>query len=217
MQDYAAQRETMVDGQVRPADVTKYPVIAAMRAVPREVYVPSEARALAYMGDDLPLGAGRVLLAPRTFAKMLDALDIGPRDLVLDIGAAHGYGMAVIARLAEAVVGVEEDAAMAAEAERALTEQQVDNAVVAPGLLADGAPRNGPYDVIVIEGAVERLPDALVDQLKSGGRIAAPWHQAGLGVVRIGVKAAGRINWRFGFNASAPVLPGFAAERQFEF
>lgn len=217
MQDYAAQREAMVDGQVRPADVTKYPVIAAMRAVPRELYVPADQRSLAYMGDDLPLAPGRVLLAPRTFAKMLDAVEPGPTDLVLDIGAGYGYSAAVMARMAQAVVALEEDPAMAAEAERLMTEEQVDNAIVVTGALAHGAPQHGPYDVIVLQGAAMRLPDAIADQLKTGGRIAAPFAEDAPGTVRIGHKTAQGISWRFGFNAGAPVLPGFEAEAAFEF
>jgi protein-L-isoaspartate(D-aspartate) O-methyltransferase len=217
MQDYAAQREAMVEGQVRPADVTGHAVIAALRAVPREVYVPAAQRPFAHMGDNVPLAPGRVLLAPRTFGKMLDALDIGPGELVLDIGAGHGYSAAVIARIAQAVVAVEEDPAMADEADRLLTEEQVDTAVLVRGVLAHGAPRHGPYDVIVIEGGAERIPEAIADQLKPGGRIAAPMIEAGLGVVRIGYKTAQGISWRFAFNALAPVLPGFEAEPGFRF
>jgi protein-L-isoaspartate(D-aspartate) O-methyltransferase len=217
MQDYAAQRETMVDGQVRPSDVTKYPVIAAMRAVPRELYVPADLRTLAYMGDNLPLVPGRVLLAPRSFAKMLDALDIGPRDLVLDIGAGYGYSTAVMAQIAEAVVAVEEDVGMAAEAARLLTEEQVDNAILAPGALSEGDPKNAPYDAIVIEGGVERVPPAILDQLRPGGRIAAPMLADGVGSVRIGYRAAGGISWRFAFHAAAPVMPGFSAAPEFQF
>jgi protein-L-isoaspartate(D-aspartate) O-methyltransferase len=217
MQDFEEQREMMVDGQVRPSDVTKYPVIAAMRAVPRELYVPAELRTLAYMGDNLPLAPGRVLLAPRTFAMMLDRLAIGQGDLVLDIGAGYGYSAAVIARIAQAVVAVEEDAGMAAEATRLLAEEQVDNAVLAPGALTEGDPRNGPYDAIVIEGGVERVPAAILDQLRPGGRIAAPMLADGVGSVRIGYRAAGGVSWRFAFHAAAPVMPGFSAAPEFQF
>jgi protein-L-isoaspartate(D-aspartate) O-methyltransferase len=192
-------------------------VIAAMRAVPRELYVPADLRTLAYMGDNLPLVPGRVLLAPRSFAKMLDALDIGPRDLVLDIGAGYGYSTAVIAQIAEAVVAVEEDVGMAAEAARLLTEEQVDNAILAPGALSEGDPKNAPYDAIVIEGGVERVPPAILDQLRPGGRIAAPMLADGVGSVRIGYRAAGGISWRFAFHAAAPVMPGFSAAPEFQF
>ncbi len=215
MTDFAARRTIMVDTQVRPSDVTKFPIIDAMLRVPREAFVPARLREVAYLGENLDLGGGRVVLAPRTLAKMLDALDIGGGDLVLDIGPAYGYSAAVIARLAEAVIGVEDDAALVEEAQRALGEVGADNVVMIEGALAEGARDHGPYDVIVIEGAVGDLPDAIAGQLKEGGRIACLFDEGALGVVRIGYKIDGRINWRDAFNAGAPVLPGFERETAF--
>lgn len=215
MSDFARRRTMMVDTQVRPNDVTKYPIIAAMLAVPREVFVPAAQREAAYVGGNLEIAPGRVLLEPRSFAKMLDALDIAPTDLVLDVGCGLGYSAAVIARLAEAVVALEEDAALAAEAQARLSAEGADNAAVVTGPLAEGAARHGPYDVIVIEGAVEQVPPALVDQLKEGGRIGCIFMEGALGTCRIGYKRDGLVSWRHAFNASAPVLPGFAARREF--
>lgn len=214
MTDFAKRRRMMVDTQVRPNDVTKYPIIEAMLAVPREAFVPASLRDAAYVGGNIELDGGRVMLEPRTLAKMLDALNVGPGDLVLDIGCGLGYSTAVIARLAEAVVAVE-TAPLAAEAERRLAEQDVDNAVVIEADLAVGAAKHGPYDVIMIEGAIEVLPQAIADQLKEGGRIGCLFMEGPLGICRIGLKTDGRIAWRFAFNAAAPVLPGFAAEPQF--
>ncbi len=215
MSEYATRRVTMVDTQVRPSDVTKFPIIEAMLAVPREVYVPQDRQEAAYVGENVAIGVNRVVLEARTLAKMLDALDVQPGELVLDVGAGYGYSSAVIARLAEAVVAVEEDEALAAEALRRLADQGVDNAVVIVGPLAKGNAKHGPYDVIVIQGGVEALPADLAAQLKDGGRIGALFMEGALGVVRIGHKADGRIVWRFAFNAAAPILPGFAAERAF--
>ena len=215
MTDFASRRVMMVDTQVRPSDVTKFPVIAAMLAVPRERFVPDALREAAYAGENLPLAPGRVVLEPRTFAKMLDALDITPADLVLDVGCGLGYSAAVIARLSEAVVALECDAGMAAEAEATLLAEGADNAVVITGPLHAGAPKHGPYDAILIEGGVEVVPEALLEQLKDGGRIAALFMQGALGEVRIGWKAAGTVGWRLAFNAAAPVLPGFARRREF--
>lgn len=215
MSDYAERRRIMVDTQVRPSDVTKFPIIDAMLGVPREVFVPAGRREAAYVGENLPIGPGRVILEPRTLAKMLDALDIRSEELVLLVGAGYGYSAAVTARLADAVIAVEEDEGLAAEAEGALSETGVDNAVVVTGPLAEGAARHGPYDVIVIEGAVERVPDALASQLKDGGRIACLFMQGRVGVCRIGYLIDGAISWRDAFNAAAPVLPGFAQEREF--
>ncbi len=215
MSDYAALRTTMVDTQVRPSDVTRYPIIAAMLAVPREVYVPQDRRDAAYVGDNVDLAPARVLLEARTLAKLLDGLDVQPDELVLDIGCGLGYSTALLARLAEAVVAVEEDEGFAAEAQRTLSAQGVDNAAVIAGPLAAGSSRHAPFDVVVIQGGVEVVPQAVIDQIREGGRIGAIFMQGALGVARIGYKAGGTITWRDMFNAAAPVLPGFAAAKGF--
>lgn len=217
MIDFAAARGSMVDCQVRTADVTRYSIIDAMLSVPREDYVPAAMRSIAYFGEDMPLGAGRVLLDPRVFAKMLDAVDIGPGDLVLDVGCGLGYSTAVIARMAEAVVALEEDESMAAEAQATLAAQGVDNAVLEAAPLAGGVPAHGPYDVIVVEGAVEIMPQALTDQLKRGGRIVAIFVEGAVGQARLGLRTEHGMAWRRIFDAIAPVLPGFAAAKAFEF
>ncbi|MCV3272549.1 protein-L-isoaspartate O-methyltransferase family protein [Roseobacter sinensis] len=217
MIDFATRRTMMVDTQVRPSDVTKFPIIDAMLSVPRETFVPAAQREAAYMGENLDLGGGRVILEPRTLAKMLDALDISNDELVLDVGAALGYSSAVIAHMAEAVVAVEQDEEMAQEAQDALAEAGADNVIVHVGPLADGAAQHGPYDVVIVQGAVEELPAALAEQVKEGGRIACLFMDGPLGEVRIGRKTAGTLSWRMSFNAGAPVLPGFAKEDVFEF
>ena len=215
MTNYSARRTMMVDTQVRPSDVTKFPVIEAMLSVPREAFVPDDRREAAYVGENLDLGGGRVVFEARTLAKMLDALDVQNDELVLHVGAGFGYSAAVIACMAEAVVAVEEEEAWAREAQTLLSEQHADNVIMHEGPLAAGAAQHGPYDVIVIEGAVEHLPEALVAQLKEGGRMAVLFAEGALGVVRIGYKIEGRMNWRFAFNAGAPVLPGFARHAAF--
>jgi protein-L-isoaspartate(D-aspartate) O-methyltransferase len=217
MTDYPLRRRIMVDTQVRPSDVTKYPIIEAMLAVPRELFVPVGRREAAYIGENLPVAPGRVMLEPRTFAKMLDALDIRDDELALVVGTGLGYSAAVVARLAEAVVAVEEDAGLAAEAEAALSEVGADNAAVVVAPLAEGAPQHGPYDVILVEGAVENLPAAISAQLKEGGRIACLFADGPLGVCRIGYRVGDGMSWRSAFDASAPVLPGFARQPDFVF
>lgn len=215
MTDFAARRTMMVDTQVRPNDVTKYPIIEAMLAVPREAFVPGSQREAAYVGGNLEIAPGRVMLEARTLAKMLDALDIQPTDLVLDVGCGLGYSAAVIARMAEAVVALEEAEALAGQAQARLSAEGADSAALVTGLLAEGAARHGPYDVIVIEGAAETVPDALLAQLKEGGRIGCLFMEGALGACRIGHKIDGTVTWRFAFNATAPVLPGFAARKAF--
>lgn len=215
MTDYAARRTMMVDTQVRPSDVTKFPIIEAMLRVPREAFVPDSLREVAYVGENLDIGNGRVLLEPRTLAKLLDALDVRGHELVLDLGAGFGYSSAVIARLAEAVVAVEESETMVKEAETALAVAGVDNVAMVDGPLAAGAPKHGPYDVIVIQGGVETLPEAIENQLKEGGRIGAIFLSGALGVARVGIKRDGRIAWRDVFNCGAPVLDGFVLDSTF--
>lgn len=215
MTDFTKLRTTMVDTQIRPSDVTKYAIIEAMLAVPREAYVPTQMRGAAYAGGEIALGGGRVILEPRTLAKMLDALDIQPDEMVLHVGSGLGYGTAVMARMAEFVVALEQDETLAREAEAALSEHGVDNVAVVRGALGEGVAKHGPYDVILIEGAIERLPEALAAQLKEGGRIACILVEGNLGTARIGYKIKGRISWRYLFNAGAPVLPGFEAEHAF--
>ncbi|UWR27378.1 protein-L-isoaspartate O-methyltransferase [Sulfitobacter sp. S223] len=215
MTDFSKRRTMMVDTQVRPSDVTKFPIIEAMLHVAREDFVPAVQREAAYVGENIDLGQGRALLEPRSLAKMLDALAIESDELVLNVGCNLGYSTAVIARMAQAVVAVEQDEDMAREAQDALMAAGADNAVVHQGLLVDGAPQHGPYDVIVLEGGVSDVPTAITDQLKEGGRIAALFMQNAFGEARIGYKRGGKISWRLAFNASAPVLPGFEKEMSF--
>ena len=213
--DYRTLREVMVDTQIRPSDVTKFPIISAMLDTPREAFVPEGQRAVAYSETALPLPGGREMLEPRTLAKMLDALDVEREEDVLVIGAEMGYAAALLAKMAASVVAVEEDAEMAADAEAALAAHGIDNAAVVAGPLAEGQAKAAPFDVILVAGGVETLPAALTDQLRDGGRIAAIFMDGALGEARLGVRAEGRMGWRFAFNATAPVLRGFAKARAF--
>ncbi|MCA0045116.1 protein-L-isoaspartate O-methyltransferase family protein [Celeribacter litoreus] len=215
MPDFAQLRTTMVDTQVRPSDVTKYPIIEAMLTVPREQFVPDAKRAGAYVGEHVDLGNGRVVLDARVLAKMLDSLDIQKDELVLDLGCGLGYSSAVIARMAEAVIAVEEDEELAKEAAAALTANGSDNVVVETGAIAAGAAAHGPYDVVILQGGVEELPDGILSQVKENGRICVIFLDGALGTVRMGYKIDGKITWRMVFNATAPVLPGFEKRAEF--
>lgn len=215
MQDFATLRTVMVDTQVRPQDVTKFNIIEAMLTVAREAYLPESLRNVAYVGENVLLPGGRTVLEPRTQGKMLDALNVGQDELVLDLGCGLGYSAAVLAHLAEAVVAVEEIEGMAEDAQSTLGEQGVDNVAVIEGALVAGSAKHGPFDVICVEGGVEVIPAALTDQLKDGGRIAAIFMDGALGECRIGHKLDGKMNWRMAFNATAPVLPGFTKQSGF--
>lgn len=217
MIDFEAARTAMVDRQVRTADVTSLPVIAAMLAVPRERFVPRASRDVAYAEAPIALGGGRMLMEPRTFAKLLDAASIGPDDLVLDVGSATGYSAAVLARIAAAVVALEEDEALAAAAVATLADLAADNVVHERGPLAGGAPEAGPYDVILLEGAAARPPETLLSQLKDGGRLVGVMADGPVGQARVFTRVGDGWSSRRAFDASAAVLPGFDAAPQFEF
>lgn len=217
MTDFTQRRLTMVDTQVRPSDVTSFTVIDAMLAVPRERYVPDGLQDLAYVGGAVPLPGDRHLMEPRSIGMILEALDLTPADLVLEIGPGLGYTTALMAQIAEAVVAVEEDPGLAADAEATLNAEGVDNAVVFTGPLVEGCPDQAPFDVIVAFGGVETWPEALSDQLKEGGRALAVFMDGPLGEARLGLKRNGHVAWRMAFNATAPILPGFAKARSFEF
>ena len=188
MTDYKTRRKIMVDTQIRPSDVTKFPVIDAFLSVPREKFLPDGKREAAYIGENFQIGQSRILLEPRTLAKLLDALDIHKDELVLDIGSGLGYSSAIISLIAEVVIAVEDDSSLVSEAEEILSEIGVDNVVVQIGKLEDGAPEHGPYDVIILQGGVGEIPGSILNQLKNGGRIGAIFIEKGLGTAKIGFK-----------------------------
>ena len=177
MVDTALQRTNMVESQVRPSDVSDRRVVRAMLAVKRETFLPPDLQPVAYMDGELRLkgsnGGARSLLEPRTLARLLQLAAIGDNAAVLDVGAASGYTAAVLARIAGRVVALEEDAGLAEAATRNLAAAGVGNVKVVTGSLAAGAADQGPFDAIIIEGAVDDVPAALLDQLKTFA-IASP-------------------------------------------
>ncbi len=209
------RRRIMVDTQIRPSDVTKFPIIDSFLSVPREKFVPDGKREAAYIGENLQIGQSRVILDPRTLAKLLEALDVQKDELVLDIGTGLGYSSAVISLIAEVVIAVEDDSSLASEAEEILSEIGADNVVVQVSKLIDGAPEHGPYDVVILQGGVEEIPSSILKQLKNGGRVGAIFIEEGLGTAKIGFKFRDKINWRYSFNAAAPILTGFFKQKDF--
>jgi protein-L-isoaspartate(D-aspartate) O-methyltransferase len=218
MVDFAQARRTMVDSQVRPSDVTDLRLIAAMLDVAREQFVPAAHRAIAYLDMDVPVGeGGRALLKPMVFSKLLQAAGVAEGDRVLDVGCATGYSAAVLARLAGEVVALEEDVALARIAGETLAASGVSNASVVSGPLHDGWQRGAPYDVIVVEGASEVVPAALLAQLKEGGRLVAVIGSGPMGKATIFRSGGGRASGQTLFDATAPLLPGFARPAAFVF
>ncbi len=218
MPDYATARLNMVENQIRTNRVTDERLLAAITEVPRERFVPKRLQGNAYVDQDLALGDGRYLMEPVVFARLLQAAAIGPGDVVLDIGCGTGYSTAVLGKLAGTVVALESDAALAKEAIEALTELDVDNTAVVEGPLDEGYPRQAPYDVIVLGGSVDAVPDAITDQLVDGGRLVAVVNVApSVGNIEVIRRLHGGLSRRQLFDATVPVLPGFAAEHGFVF
>lgn len=215
--DYAIQRTNMVESQVRPSDVTDRRIIRAMQALPRERFAPPAVRALAYMDGTVPLGGGRALLAPRVLAKLVQAAGVEPDAVVLDIGAATGYAAAVLASFAGRVIALESDQMLAREAQAALSEAGVANVTVVEGDLAQGWPSEGPYDAILLEGAVDSVPPALLDQLKDGGRLVAVVRQGATGRASVWRRDGREFGVAEVFDAAADPLPGFQTAPAFTF
>lgn len=218
--DSAVQRRNMVDSQVRPSDVTDRRVARAMLEVPREAFVPPSRRPVAYMDGNLPLSDGRavaprVLLAPRTLAKMIQQLELDDAAVVLDLAPATGYSTAVLARIAREVVAVEGDKGLADLAGKTLASLGVANAEVIAGPVGEGMAARGPYDAILLGAKVADVPAALLNQLKDGGRLLAILDVGGVGKVYEWRRYAMSFDRRALFDAEAPMLPGF--ERKAEF
>ncbi|MFN4282746.1 MAG: protein-L-isoaspartate O-methyltransferase family protein [Alphaproteobacteria bacterium] len=207
----------MVDNQVRPNKVTSLPLIQALLDIPRERFVPGPARDVAYVDDDVPLAAGRWLMEPMLFARLVQAAEIKPSDVVLDIGAVTGYGAAVLSKLAATVVALEEDAALAKSLGVNLDGLGLDNVATIEGKLAAGCPKQAPFDVILFEGAVHDVPAAIADQLAEGGRLVAVVDKGGAGQAVLMMRRHGALSRRVLFDAATPALPGFAPQPTFVF
>lgn len=218
MADSALQRKNMVESQVRPSDVTDRRITAAMSDIAREAFVPAGIdKTLAYMDGAIPLGGGRALMAPRTLARLLQLAALEREDKVLIVGGLTGYSAAITARMAQSVVVLEAEEALSRAAREALAGLGAKNAEVVTGDLAKGHAAAAPYDVILIEGTVEEVPEALLSQLQQGGRLIAVEAGTGLGRAAVYTKTAATISRRTAFEAAAAALPGFARLEGFVF
>lgn len=220
MTDFTQARRAMVDSQLRTSGITDRRLLAAMERIPREQFVPEARRALAYIDAEQVLveeRGGRALPAPAPFARLVQLAAIGAGDRVLDVGCGSGYSTAVLAALAAEVVGVEETAALAELARRNLESLEIGNARVVESPLMEGAPESGPYDVIVIEGEVTSVPEALQAQLADGGRLVAVLRSTGIGVAHRFVRAGDDVASRAEFDARMPALTVPGPSQQFVF
>ena len=216
--DFAQARRNMVNSQVRANDVADLRIQAALETVPRERFLPPALRAQAYVERDIEYAPGRALLRVRDFAKLLDAAALAAGDLVLDVACGSGYASAVLASLAETVVGIDRDEAMCAAAQENLSALSIANAAVISGDPAKGAPKQGPFDVVFIGAAIGREPEELLGQLKDGGRLVAIRRDGPVARGTVWRRDSGVVSARVVFDASASaVLPEFAAQREFRF
>jgi protein-L-isoaspartate(D-aspartate) O-methyltransferase len=218
MPDYAALRQTMVDTQLRTNKVTDAQVLAAMGDVPREIFVPEDRASFAYIDEDIRIGKSRCMVEPMILARMIQAAEIGSDDVVLDIACGAGYSSAVLGYIAGAVVAVESDTELAGAASARIAKLGLDNVVVEMGPVNAGWADQAPYDVIMVNGACEKMADPVLSQLAEGGRLCAViGGRSDIGVATMFVKSGGIVSSRVLFNANVPRLPEFELEEGFTF
>lgn len=219
MTDFALARRNMVDGQLRPNRVTNAQLLAVVGELPRERFLPDALKSVAYSDEDVPLGNGRYLMEPMILARLIQTLQADTKDTALVVASGRGYGAALLARLVKSVVAVEGDAGLAGSSDQTIKALGLENVTLVTGQPEAGVPQTGPYDVILIEGAVRQIPQAVLDQLAEGGRLVTVLAGApgALGVAQLVVKEGGVTSGRPLFDAGTPVLPGFAPPARFTF
>lgn len=212
MTSTALQRKNMVESQIRPSDVTDRRITAAMTAIPREAFLPAKLADLAYSDESLTIAPGREVLAPRVLAKLIQLAEIEADDNVLVIGEA-GYGAAIVSQFAAKVVALLPDAESAKTAQTAFSANGIKNATAVAGPAAAGWPADAPYDVVLVEGGIEQVPETLKPQVRDDGRLVAIATNDRIGRAVEFHKRGGIFALREGFQASALPLAGFAIER----
>ena len=218
MRDFKAARLAMVNGQVRPSDVTNPAVQSAMANIPRELFVPKSQIAKAYADCAVSLGSGRYMLRPREFSKIVHAAEIKKTDVVLDIGCGRGYSTAILSRLCETVIGLEEpEIDTTNRISERLSDVAADNAVAIEGQLKLGARRQAPFDVIMVNGSVYEPAQTWIDQLGEKGRLAVFVRDGDVGKAIVFTKANKKIGRHTFFNAAPPFLPGCESATNFIF
>lgn len=216
MAQFAVQRRSMVDSQLRTNRVVDEALIAAFLEIPRERFVPDRLASVAYVDRDLPLEGGRFVMEPMVFARLVQLLAVSSGDIVLDIGCATGYSSAVLSRLCSTVVALECDSGLAEAARLNLAASDIDNVIVVDGPLGEGYPDQAPYNAILLGGAVPEIGTALTDQLADGGRVAAVVAGGpGPGRATCAMRTGARTSSRVVFDASTLPLPGFGKAERF--
>jgi protein-L-isoaspartate(D-aspartate) O-methyltransferase len=206
-----------VDNQIRTTDVTSHEVLDAFLTVAREEFVPAAAKPLAYIDDDIQLVPGRYLMEPSPLAKLIQLADVVATDVVLEVGCGTGYASAILSKLGSSVVAIESDATLAATATETLSRLGYDNVAVVVGDLEAGYAPEAPYDVVFVHGAVEFVPDALLAQLRDGGRFVVVEGYGNASQARLYIKEGGHVSERTVFNTAVKPLPGFRKAKEFVF
>lgn len=215
--NFEAARAAMVNSQLLPNKLLDEALTEALGRVPREQFVPRAQQGVAYVDEDIPLGNGRYLMEPLVLTRLLQAARITPDDMVLDVGCVTGYAAAVMSELAATVIAIDSDAGMVAQATETLAALDITNVAVVEASLDEGLADQGPYDVIVLEGAVAEVPGVLLDQLAEGGRLVCVVRTEGIGVAHVYTRVNGAIGHRPLFDAATPTLPGFEPKKEFAF
>lgn len=215
--DFNAARKNMVDCQIRTNKVVDETILLAMETVPRERFVPDHLQSLAYIDEDLGIAPDRYLMEPLVLARLLQEIGVLPSDVVLVIGSGAGYAAALLARMAATVFAQESDPDLSARAAGLFAELALDNVVPVDGPLPAGCPEHAPFNVILIEGAVDSIPDAITGQLADGGRLVTVVQDGRIGRATVVTSRAGHISRRTVFDASVPPLADFRAPAGFVF
>jgi protein-L-isoaspartate(D-aspartate) O-methyltransferase len=221
--DFAAARQNMIEGQIRPNKVRDERILTVLENLPRELFVPERLAGVAYIDESLPVAAGRFLLPPMVLARMMEEAAIRADDTVLDIGPATGYSTAALAKLAKHVIAIESDVELQRRATALMASLEITNAEIRLAPMQHGWKTQAPYDVIFINGAVDEVPENLLHQLKDGGRLMvvvrhyAAAHAAHTGQARVYERLGEAVTFRPLFDANLALLPGFAADAKFNF
>ncbi|MBD25540.1 MAG: protein-L-isoaspartate O-methyltransferase [Candidatus Marinimicrobia bacterium] len=213
--DFDRAREKMVASQIRTSEVTDPLVIDAMGCVPREKFLPIDKQNFAYLDEDLFIGNGRFVMEPLVVARLIQLAELEAADSVLVIGAGTGYLAAVVASMADAVVALESDSDLAGRAVKIYDELGIKNVKVIVGDLKSGF--MGAFDAVIVDGAVEMIPDQFRNQLKEGGRLACVVREGPVGRATLVKRAGDSYGSRQEFDAMTPCLPGFEKQRNFVF
>ncbi|MEP3654831.1 MAG: protein-L-isoaspartate O-methyltransferase [Litorimonas sp.] len=217
MTDFSAARDAMVESQIRTSDVTDLSVLGAFRRTARDAFVPTARKALSYADCQIETDEGRTMLSPRDLSKMIQAVEIEPNDVVLDLACGRGYSTAILAQLADTVVGLETDDAAVARATELLVDADISNAAVVQGDLKSGAAEHGPFNVIFVGAALPAVHRQWFSQLANGGRLVCIIQSGPVGRVTVFTKSGDAVGETVAFDTSAPYLPGFEPAPAFVF